>query len=466
VITCNWVRTTIYLTGVLLLSLLLACGISNPPGTEKAVFPTIPPVLPTPVVATEAATETPMPSSTPEETPTSSEPSSTLPAETPTPPPTLEATPTSPVQNEAEGTPPTTGEWTPPRTSAEWLASPVRGAVVEIGYGGPDEYNDPPYPSVEKLRQLRALGARVVGLEFQYAWTIEPPYGPDEAQFARVTAALDNVAAAGLFAVVAVRNGPGWNGMMPGIADEDVITALFTDEAAQVAYQAMLRDVVSRFKDRPEIIAWEPIVEPAPDVFLTYEDPPYPQAAALWNELAPRLIAAIREADPDRPILIEPVNYGGLDGFTLLNRFDDDNLVYSLHTYEPYAYTHQQSPPYTAYPGVFYDEYTDRAALERLLAPVDAFQKKYNVPIVVGEWGGIRWLPGVERYIADQLSLFEARGWSWLWYAWNDEEWSEQGFQLHMGTDRASPAYDPQTPAFRPIVDAWQQGVSPANPLR
>jgi len=351
----------------------------------------------------------------------------------------------------------------PPRTAADWLANPVRGAVIEIGYGGPDEYNDPPYPSVASLKQLRALGVQVVALEFQYAWTIEPPYQPDETQFVRVTAALNNIAKAGLTAVVAVRNGPGRNAMMPGIEDKDVITTLYQDAAAQAAYQEMLRDVVRRFRDRPEIIAWEPIIEPAFDWYLMdEEEPPYSQAAALWNQLAPQLIAAIRDQDSERPILIEPVNWGGPDGFILLDRFADDNLIYSLHTYEPFAFTHQETPPYHAYPGQFDGEQFDKEALANLLKPVIAFQEQYGVPIVVGEWGGIRWLPGIDQYITDQLSLFETHGWSWFWYAWDDEEWDELGFELHMGPSRESPHYDPTTPAFAPLVAAWQ-GAGPAE---
>ncbi len=344
-----------------------------------------------------------------------------------------------------------------PHTAADWQANPVRGAVVEIGYGGPDEYNDPPYPSVESLQQLRDLGVQIIALEFQYAWTIEPPYAADEDQLALAAAALDNVAAAGLYAVVGVRNGPGRNAMMPAIEDEDVITTLYEDEIAQTAYQAMLRDVAGRFQDRPEIIAWEPIIEPALDWFLTgEEDMPFPQATALWNQLAPRLIAAIRDVDRERPILIEPVNWGGSGGFARLDRFDDDNIIYSLHTYEPFEFTHQEIPPYAAYPGDFDGEYFDRETLAEILEPVDAFQARYGVPIVVGEWGGIRWLPGMDQYISDQLTLFEARGWSWLWYAWDDEEWEELGFELHMGPDRAAPGYDPETAAFAPLVAAWQ----------
>jgi hypothetical protein len=276
---------------------------------------------------------------------------------------------------------------------------------------------------------------------------------------------LDNVVAAGLTAVVAVRNGPGRNAMMPDIADEDVITKLYQDDAAQTAYQDMLRDVIGRFRGRREIIAWEPIVEPALDWFLTgEEEPPYPEAAALWNDLAPQLIAAIRDVDTERPILIEPVNWGGPDGFLLLDRFDDDNLIYSVHTYEPFAFTHQEKPPYHAYPGRFEGEHFGKEALAELLEPVIAFQEQHNVPIVVGEWGGIRWLPGIEKYIADQLSLFEALGWSWLWYAWDDEEWDELGFELHMGPSRAAPRYDPTTSAFEPLVAAWQQAPTAESP--
>ena len=353
----------------------------------------------------------------------------------------------------------------PPRTAAGWLSTPVHGAVIEIGYGGPDEYNDPPYPSIASLKQLRALGVEVVTLEFQYAWTIEPPYQADETQFTLVTAALDNIAEAGLTAVVAVRNGPGRNAMMPDIEDDEVISTLYEDAAALFAYQEMLRDVVGRFRDRPEIIGWEPLVEPALDWYLTgEEEPPYPQAAALWNKIAPQLIAAIRDQDPERPILIEPVNWGGPDGFLLLDRFEDDNLIYSLHTYEPFTYTHQETPPYRSYPGRFDGEAFDKETLEELLQPVITFQEQYGVPVVVGEWGGIRWLPGIDQYIADQLSLFGKYGWSWFWYAWDDEEWDELGFELQMGSSRASPQFDLTTPAFALLVTAWQEAQRHESP--
>ena len=345
-----------------------------------------------------------------------------------------------------------------PFSASDWRNQPVHGAVIEIGYGGPDEYNSPPYPSVQSLATLRKLGVEIITLEFQYIWTIFPPYRADEARFRLLEAALDNVKAAGLHAVVAVRNGPGRNAMMPDIANRDVITVLYSDETAVAAWVSMLQDMVSRLKGRDEIIAWEPMVEPAPDWFLEAgEEAPFPEASAVWNRLAERFISAIRQADPLRPILIEPVNWGGVDGFIRMQCFDDDNIIYSLHTYEPYAYTHQDTAPYTVWPGLFEDEYYDATALASLLAPVDAFQQRCNnATIVVGEWGGIRWIPGMEQYISEQIALFAQRGWSWFWYAWDDEEWDELGFELQMGPVRENPQYDPATPAFAPVVSAWR----------
>jgi hypothetical protein len=347
--------------------------------------------------------------------------------------------------------------WTPPATAAEWRDNPVRGTVIEIGYGGPDEYDDPPYPTVDSLRLLKELGVHVVNLEFQYAWTIEPPYEAAEDQYDLLEAALDNLSEVGLYAIVSVRNGPGRNAMMPGIADEDVINTLWTDPAAHSAYNDMLTDMVTRFSARPEIIAWEPIVEPALDFYMfDGEEAPYPQAAAVWNPIAADFIETVRAADPNRPIIIEPVNWGGYGAFETFVKFDDENVIYSLHQYEPFDYSHQEKARYR-YPGKIAGEFIDKDALEAMLAPVDQFQADHDVTIIVGEWGGFRWQPGMAQYIADQRSLFEERGWSWMHYAWYDAEWPDEfGLELQLGTSKKTAIYNPRNPVFAPVVEGWQ----------
>jgi hypothetical protein len=306
---------------------------------------------------------------------------------------------------------------------------------------------------------LRELGARVVNIQFQYAWSIFPPYEPAEDQYALVTGALDNAEAAGLYVILGIRNGPGRNALMDSVDEGDVVTALYTDLVARQAYIDMTKDVVGRFKHREEIIAWEPLVEPAPDYYLfNREASPYPKGSSLWSQVAAELIQAVRSEDEDRPILVSPVNWGGIEGFRGLTPFPDDNIIYSLHTYDPWEYTHQFQPqgPYTAYPGRYEGQYVDGGVLDSWLAPVEEFQRMHRVPIIVGEFGGIRWLPGMQRYIGDQIANFEKRGWSWMLYAWYDAAWAERGLELQWGRRRDQLIYDPDNPVLKPVVGAWR----------
>ena len=325
------------------------------------------------------------------------------------------------------------------------------------------------FPTSESFQALRDLGANVVVIYSQFVWTLEPPYGPDETEYALLTQALDTAAQVDdLPIIVSIRNGPGRNEMMPDYEDGDELTAIYEDAAAQEAYVAMMRDVVERFGDRSEIIAWEPMIEPTPHTYFGEEfawekgvSPWFPEGVAWWNDLAERVIAEIRVVDPERPIIIEPVWWGGAEGFIGWEPFADDNIIYSLHTYEPYELTHQVNWPFVGYPyqsrieGVL----VDREWLDAQLEPVDNFQATYDVPIVVGEWGGMRWVPGMPDYIADQVSLFEERGWSWTYYAWADEVWDLSGFEGALGPGRHNDVPDYGNPVFAPVAEAWQANV-------
>ncbi len=52
----------------------------------------------------------------------------------------------------------------------------------------------------------------------------------------------------------------------------------------------------------------------------------------------------------------------------------------------------------------------DRRWLEELLATVDDFAARHDVPVAVNEFGVRRWAPGAARYMDDMMDLFEARG--------------------------------------------------------
>lgn len=359
-----------------------------------------------------------------------------------------------------------------PRHADEWLDNPLRGAVVELSWlGGGDEYEPVAgyVPSSADFQQLRDLGANVVVIYVQQTWTMQAPYRPIPEEIALLEQTLDNVSDI-LPVVVGIRNGPGRNEMMPNHDDTLFDTNIYNSEPARLAYLKMLRDTVSRFADYDNIIAWEPMVEPTPqfyfgDEFL-YEDesviPPMPQGLSWWNDLAERSIEAIRTVDPDVTIVLEPIAYGGVPGFIGWQPFADDNIVYSLHQYDPFEYTHQfQSTvedPYIEYP-YFSDievAQIDADWFNDYFEPVITFQETYDVPIFVGEWGIIRWIPNGEQFLDDQLAEFEQHGWSNAFYAWYDGVWDGSGFELQLGSEREN-RFEPDyaNPVFAPILENW-----------
>jgi len=146
-----------------------------------------------------------------------------------------------------------------------------------------------------------------------------------------------------------------------------------------------------------------------------------------WWELAERISRTIREIDADTPIVFEPSPGGVTYAFRNLHAFAIPNVVYSLHMYMPYQFTHQHVLPCfqetLAYPGFTYaGEVWDQPRVARELQPVIDFQKKYDARIFVGEFSAVRWAPADSafRYLTDNLAIFEANGWDWTYHAFRE----------------------------------------------
>lgn len=65
--------------------------------------------------------------------------------------------------------------------------------------------------------------------------------------------------------------------------------------------------------------------------------------AENWNILAEETIAAIRKINPKRKIIVGSIWYNSVDTLKELKIFDDENVIYTFHNYEPHCFTHQQS---------------------------------------------------------------------------------------------------------------------------
>ncbi|MFC1551880.1 glycoside hydrolase family 5 protein [Candidatus Latescibacterota bacterium] len=145
-----------------------------------------------------------------------------------------------------------------------------------------------------------------------------------------------------------------------------------------------------------------------------------------------KCIDAIRKHDTRHPIVVASPRYRDtqgnghsyLAGVNLLERYEDDNIVYEVHCYSPIEFTHQgvqDRPEPVAYPGTVNGVLWNRAALDRLFQPTVEFKKRHNVPIFMGEFSSPKWTGNDgNSYIGDVIGLCEQYGFSWAYHAYRE----------------------------------------------
>ncbi len=353
----------------------------------------------------------------------------------------------------------------------------------------------PPYTQ-EDLNRLAALGANYVNISHPGLFTEEPPYQLDPAVQENLDRLLEMVAQADLFAVISFRTGPGrseftffWGEDTQSDPEEGWFdpgyynNRVWGDPAAQDAWVEMWRYAARRYRDNPIVVGYDLMVEPNSNAVGSFPlgepldiwDPEefyarYGGTLYDWNELYPRIVAAIREVDPETPILIGGNGYSAVGWLPYLDVLDDPYIVYTFHQYEPHLYTHQGWDSLDCfYPGrcdVDWDGFPepfDRDWLEGLLATVDEFVAARQAVVAVNEFGVMRWVPGAARFMDDQMELFEQRGLNyalWLWEtSWEPYAKEVHAFNFRYGPDPHNREDVPTSPLVDVIVQHWSRNA-------
>ena len=350
----------------------------------------------------------------------------------------------------------------------------------------------PPYTQ-EDFDRLAALGANYVNISHPGLFTETPPYTLDQDIQANLDDLLAMAEQAGLFVVITFRTGPGrsefwafWGEDTESDPDEGWFdpsyynNRVWGDQAAQDGWVAMWRYTAQRYRDNPVVIGYDLMCEPNSNEVGSYPlgdpldiwDPDefYDQYGGTlydWNQLYPRIVAAIRQVDPNTPILVGGMGYSAADWLPYLEPTDDPRTVYTVHQYEPFVYTHQEPPDLVnTYPGVFdadwdgEDDQVDRAWLDELLSTIDEFVAAHSVPVAVNEFGLMRWEPGAATFMDDQMDLLEQRGVNyalWLWEcSWEPYVTEVDEFNFRHGPDPNNHA-DVESDLMDVIVGHWMQ---------
>ncbi len=195
--------------------------------------------------------------------------------------------------------------------------------------------------------------------------------------------------------------------------------------------------IATRFKGHSEIYGYDLINEPE-------QQERSPEGLGYWD-VQRRAAEAVRAIDPATPIIIESNGWDSAPAYTYLSPLAMDNVIYQVHMYQPFAFTHQGvHAANDDYPRAKYPDPAkgwNRDYIKACLAPVLAFQQKHNARIYVGEFSAIAWAEGADRYIADCISVFEEYGWDWTyhafreWAGWSVEHSADTGRHLAPSAD-------------------------------
>ncbi len=271
----------------------------------------------------------------------------------------------------------------------------------------------------------------------------------DEAFARRVDAAVDRLLAAGAWVILDLHH---YTQLTGGAGATRHPREFAVDEAVVEARMVNLwRQIAARYRDRSPRLLFELLNEPQgtgeepanePKGASTNGDPT-PQRAATarplggerWNRLAARALAAVRETNPERVVLIGPDDWNHPRGLARLRLPADRHLIVTIHSYDPFDFTHQAVPwRQPVLPrGVGCCDDAQRQTLREALDTATAWSRTQGVPLYLGEFGAYREAPMPARAAYARLvrEEAEARGIGWAWWEFASDfspVWdSEQG---------------------------------------
>ena len=62
---------------------------------------------------------------------------------------------------------------------------------------------------------------------------------------------------------------------------------------------------------------------------------------AVWNQIQGKVVTAIRQVNKEHTIIVGPANWNNYQNLKSMPVYEDKNLIYTFHFYEPFLFTHQ-----------------------------------------------------------------------------------------------------------------------------
>lgn len=222
-----------------------------------------------------------------------------------------------------------------------------------------------------------------------------------------------------------------------------VDNSLFASPELQARAASLWRQVASLFADVGDELRFEVFNEGVAE------------ENEQLNELNALLLGAVREASPERVVYVSSNRWGQFQTARDVRVFDDPNVHYVFHYYEPFIFTHQGAG-WTELPRVYSDPVEfpttltdldqrvpeghwirslegvplDRARIDRDFAELASWAAEHDVRVLISEFGVYNRAPRESAYRWTRAVRDAAERHGFGWSVWD----YEGGFALR-GTD-------------------------------
>jgi len=211
--------------------------------------------------------------------------------------------------------------------------------------------------------------------------------------------------------------------------------AIFANPDAQKAkFLSQWTQISTFFKDYDSNLLFEVMNEPNSNLTLD-----------KWNTFFADALKEIRKTNPTRAVLMGTANWGGLGSVSSLKIPADNNLILTIHYYDPFNFTHQGADwvdGSTPWLGTKWENTNlERDEIIGQFKHLKEFADQNNIPIHIGEFGAFSKADLESRVLWSNFLArwFEQQGFSWAYWEFS------AGFGIY---NPASGQY------LQPLVDA------------
>ena len=180
--------------------------------------------------------------------------------------------------------------------------------------------------------------------------------------------------------------------------------------------RAFWRQIAARYRDAPAGVLFEILNEP--HEALTPDK---------WDRIYRKVLAAIRETNPDRNVVVAPAEWSSIDQLkTLQLPPEDQHLIVTVHYYWPLKFTHQGARWVEStknLSGITFGTPSDWQNLYRNFDGVKAWSEAQHRPLFLGEFGAYEKGDLVSRVHYDNYvaRAAEMHGLPWVYWQFDSD---------------------------------------------